>query len=380
VQEFVEVESGKRNDRPELTAALAACKKHKAMRPIAEQPDFARRPVTDVDVSALQERLQIGGLRHLGKETTHQAVNLRGEECHYHPIRDYLEGVGWDGRPRLDGLLATYFGAARTSYSERIGAMFVLSMVARIFQPGCKADYMLVLEGPQGNLKSTGCKVLGGLYYSDNLPDVTSGKDVSQHLRGKWLIEVSEMHAMSRAENAHLKAFVTTDTERYRPSYGRNEVIEPRQCVFVGTTNNSTYLRDETGGRRFWPVATGRIDIDTLRRDRDQVFAEAVHRYRQGEQWWPDRNFERAVITPEQDARYEPDAWQETIAEHLTAITQPVTVGEIARQALRIETPRIGRADQNRIIAVLERLEWARLPKDWQGNVRWWRRGEQPPA
>jgi predicted P-loop ATPase len=345
------------------------------MHPICDPAsEFTPRPLTDVDVSRVQEWMQLAGLSNISNETVHRAIDLRAYECAFHPARQYLNDLEWDGTPRMNAWLSVYLGAERSLYTSGIGRMFLISMIARLFQPGCKADYMLVLEGPQGALKSTACRILGGEYFSDNLPDVTAGKDVSQHLRGKWLIEVSEMHAMGRAEAALLKAFITRTSERYRPSYGRKEVIEPRQCVFIGTTNRDAYLRDETGGRRFWPVRIGKIDVEALSRDRDQLFAEAVKAYRDGEQWWPDRRFEREHILSEQEARFEVDAWEENIADYLRTADR-VTVGEVARDALHIETPRIGTADQRRIAAAMERLGWRRERSDGRTDSqgkRWW--------
>ena len=245
--------------------------------------------------------------------------------------------------------------------------MFLIAMVARIFEPGCKADYAMVIEGPQGARKSTACSILGGEWFSDSLPEIEHDKDVAQHLRGKWLIEIAELSALRRSETEFLKAFISRPVERYRPPYGREEVIEARQCIFVGTTNKEAYLRDETGGRRFWPVRVGSIDTDALAHDRDQLFAEAVSRYRAGEKWWPDQDFERDHVKPEQESRFEVDAWEQEIASFLVGRSR-VTVTEVARSALNIETAKIGTAEQRRIRDVLLRLQWQAI-KDWQGRA-----------
>jgi predicted P-loop ATPase len=156
------------------------------------------------------------------------------------------------------------------------------------------------------------------------------------------------MHAMGRAETADLKQFITRPTERYRPSYGRKEVVEHRQCIFIGTTNQDAYLRDETGGRRFWPLHCGEIDVNALAVDRDQIFAEAVHRVQQGEAHWPDRAFEQKHIKPEQDARYETDAWEEIVETYLTGV-QRTTILQVAKNALGFTDSHVDRPTQIRI-------------------------------
>lgn len=237
------------------------------------------RPLTDDDVTNVQRWLQReGGMRRIGQIPTHQAIRNVALQHKYHPVRDYLDSQRWNGEVDARNWLTTYLGVEPTPYTVAIGTMFIVSMVARIYRPGCKADHMLVLEGPQGALKSTACKVLATeQYFSDALRDIES-KDASIHLRGKWLVEHSEMHAIGRVEATALKAFMSRTHEKFRPPYLREDVTEPRQCVFVGTSNKDAYLRDETGGRRFWPVKCGGIDIATLERDRNQLFAHAVDR------------------------------------------------------------------------------------------------------
>jgi predicted P-loop ATPase len=315
-------------------------------------------PLTDSDVVKIQQYIQHRGIPRIGKEVVHDAAELCARERSFHPVREYLTGLKWDGMPRLDKWVTTYLGAGDTPYAGAVGRMFLISMVARIFRPGCKSDYMLVLEGAQGAAKSTACSILSGGWFSDALPEIGS-KDAQQHLRGKWLIEVAEMHAMNKADTTLLKSYITRTTEQYRPAYGRLEVHEPRQCVFIGTTNKEVYLRDETGGRRFWPVRCGNIDLLGLTRARDQLFAEAVHLYHAGEQWWPERDFEREYIQPHQKQRYEADAWEQPIVEWLAGRFD-VTVGEVASQALQIDKGRLGTTEQRRIAAVLENLGWER--------------------
>jgi predicted P-loop ATPase len=331
------------------------------------------RAATDVDITDLQRWLQVDGNVRVSKETVAQAMERRAAASCYHPIRDHLASLRWDGKSRLETWLPRYLGAEPGPYSAGIGVMFMVSMVARIFKPGCKVDHMLILEGGQGTMKSTACRVLAGAaYFSDNLPDLVN-KDSSQHLRGKWLIEIAEMHTFDRAQTAHLKSFITRQEERYRPSYGRLEVFEPRQCVFIGTTNKETYLHDETGARRFWPVKTGMIDIAALKRDRDQLLAEAVVKYNDGTQWWPDQAFERDHIKPQQDDRYEADAWEDRVREHVSPLVR-TTIDEVAR-AIGIEAPKIGTSDQRRLASILAILGWKRGKREAGTGKRYWVRG-----
>ena len=330
------------------------------------------RPLTDGDVSAVQEWLQKVGLSRLGREVAAQAVNLVARENGFHPVQQYLTALRWDDIPRLEGWLVRYVGAEPSAYISAVGSMSLIAMVARIMKPGSKADYMLVLEGPQGAHKSTVCKILGGKWFSDSLPDISRGqdKDVAMHMNGKWVIEIAEMSALSKAETQELKAFLARDTERFRPPYGREEIIVPRQCVFIGTTNQNAYLRDETGGRRFWPVAVGAIDIDALARDRDQILAEAVAAFNNGAKWWPDQDFERQHIAPEQADRFDEDVWQDLVEKWLEG-KQRCTIVEVATSAIGLSPEKIGTNAKRRIVNILVRLGW---DKRKTSSARFWER------
>lgn len=352
------------------------------------------RIVRDADVLAIQEEIQLTGLRRVAKATVQDAVQLRAEQERFHPVKDYLTALVWDGTPRVDRWLSYYLGAEpspaappeeqerKRDYIAKIGRLFLIAMVARPMRPGCKADYMLILEGPQGALKSSACHVLAGKWFSDSLPDLSKGDAVrlSMHLRGKWLIEIAEMSSFNAAESHRLKEFLTQTEEQYTPKFGRNEVQEPRQCLFIGSTNEGTYLRDSTGARRFWPVAVGKIDLEALEADRDQLFAEAMVLLNQGEPWWPDADFEKHFIKPEQAARYETDVWESEIERWLIRdYIVECTVTQVLKDAVNMSTQNMGTREQRRVSAIMLQLGWSRneknsrrpyvRPEGWRQNV-----------
>jgi predicted P-loop ATPase len=335
--------------------------------------DSCERWMTDTDAMRVQTWLQQNGFPGMGLEPVRNALQQRIEQCSFHPVKRYLKSLVWDQVPRIGVWLPRYLGAPFNAYTQHIGRMFFVQMVARIIAAGCQADHMLVLEGAQGVLKSSACRVLGGQWFSDHLPEITNQREASQHLRGKWVIEVAEMHAMNKVEATQLKSFITRTTERYRPYWGRNEVIEPRQCVFVGTTNQDEYLKDPTGGRRFWPVRTAvdaPINLHALAEDRDQLFAEAVDAYINGDAWWPDQQFEREFISGEPAQRFAGDLWEDAIVAYIAARTR-VTVTEIARDCLSIPSPHMNPSHGTRIGAILKERGW--VPKR-SLKARWWER------
>jgi predicted P-loop ATPase len=336
--------------------------------------DLCDRPMLDHDITSLQILLQRNGLHRIGWQTVGQVADYFSRENSFHPVRDHFESLVWDGQPRLNCWPQLYLGVPPSPYSIAIGRMFLISMVARILEPGCKADHMIVLEGAQGSGKSTAINILAGgdEFFSDALPVDLAHKDASSHLRGKLLVEIAEMHSLDRTTSALLKSYLTRRHERYRPSYARYDVIEPRQCTFAGTTNEDFYLRDTTGGRRFWPMRTGDIDLDGLAANRDQLIAEAVDEYRRGAQWWPPRDFEREHMHAEQEKRLEPDAWREPIVDYIERQgVSEISVAALALHALGLSFKSTDRKELGRIAGIMRGLKWE-LKHTKRGNV--WRR------
>ena len=330
------------------------------------------RPFDDDDLPDIQAHLQHSCyLPNVGPRPVTDAFRGWAKAHSFHPIKDYLEALVWDEKERLPSFLSVYHGAANGAYEQAVGTMFLISMVARIYQPGCQCDYTLVLEGKQGAGKSTFCRLLAGEQFSSSsLPTDLSIKDASHHIGGFWLMEFPELASMIRTEPAALKSFLTRRSEKFRPVYKTATVDRPRQCVFVGTTNNETYLRDVTGDRRYWPVKVDKLDRDALIRDRDQLLAEGVHRFKAGEHWWPEEGFEEVTIQPEQSARFEEDGWRDDV-EDFVKFKSITTIADVAR-GIGLSINEIGKTSvHNRLRVILSRIGWVKDGRTVSGRTRW---------
>lgn len=212
------------------------------------------------------------------------AIGLVLNENSFHPVREFLEHLSWDGVQRLDTLLIDYLGAEDNVYVRAATRKTFVAAVARVLRPGCKFDYVLTIVGKQGAGKSTIIRKMGGDWYCENLTTV-QGKEAAEQLHGVWLMEMGELAGLKKAEVEIIKNFISRQEDSFRPAYGRKKETYPRQCVFIGTTNNRDFLRDPTGNRRFWPVdineeaATKDIKDDLTQQIINQLWAEAKHYY-----------------------------------------------------------------------------------------------------
>jgi putative DNA primase/helicase len=280
----------------------------------------------------------------------------------FNPLQGYLNGLEWDGIERIDTWLVANLGAEDIPFVRVVGRKFLISAVARALHPGCKVDTMLVLEGNQGIGKSMTLQALGEPWVLEELSDMKS-KDCKQDIQGHWLVEVSELDAMKRNEVETVKAFIAKQVDTFRPSYGRFSKQHPRQCVLVGTTNSNAYLRDHTGNRRFWPVKCGRTDLDALRRDRDQLWAEALTAYREGEHWWLE-SAETELAREEQAKRFEYDVWQDAVNDWLDSTTKSQVSGlDIMEDCLDLPRSQQNVVTGRRISQIMTQAGWKRSEK-----------------
>lgn len=314
--------------------------------------EFNGNPITDNDVTSItchlerffDQAINVGMVRH--------GLSLVANKNPYNPLLDYLNSLVWDGVERVPTLFIDHFGTDDSDYCLDVARSFMVSAVARAFVPGCKVDTMLILEGLQGIFKSTFIEELVGKgWYAEITADIESPK-IYLNMRGKWVMDFGELSVFAKKDAEDIKRFITRISDTYTPPYGRSSVTVDRNCIFFGSTNKDLYFKDETGNRRFLPIKCEKsADIDRLRRERDQLWAEAVHLYKGGWKWWQVRFAEY-----EQGKRMDNDAWLPLLREYIeqnetkfSAFPHLLTPDAFVFEFLKIESSRYDNIVKNRV-------------------------------
>jgi predicted P-loop ATPase len=317
--------------------------------------DYFERPWTAQDDLQATQWLQQQGI-DVSLGIAEHAVELVAKETLYHPVLEYLDRLKWDDVKRVDNWMWVHLGVANDPYTRAVARCVLIGAIARIRDPGCKVDNAPIFEGMQGIGKSSMAETMFSTpWFTDEIADLGS-KDASMQTADVWAVEVAELDAMSRGEVSKIKSFISRKTDRFRPPYGRRVVEYPRQNVFWGTTNSTGYLKDETGGRRFWPIKCGKLDIKGLEMARDQLWAEADQMYRSRVPWWiVDKDILKLAET-EQAERYQGDPWDDEVSMYVITCNKNVSVAEVLTEAVNVPTERQGQAEQNRVVRILQHL------------------------
>ena len=318
-------------------------------------------PVTDDDDTKVCIWMEKKGMSLKPPAIRAALINV-ARRSSYNPLQDYLNGLEWDGEPRLNTWLSKYLGCDTKPYTEMIARKFLIGAVARALQPGCKMDTMLILEGPQGVKKSSAIEALfSAAWFTDELGDLGS-KDAAMQIQGVWCIELAELSTLSRAAANRAKEWITRRRDRFRPPYGRSVIEAPRACVLMGTVNpdGGGYLKDSSGGRRFWPVQCYNINIEEIRENRDQLWAEAKAAFENKEKWWPEPGDQTYLAENEQEERYEEDPWEQPISDYVVKLIGEVTKEQIYEYCLDIPESQWNTAYAMRVGKIMKRIGWTK--------------------
>ncbi len=324
------------------------------------------RDWTDNDTLALTARIQKDhGFTRLSDEVVWKALQLYTSTRKRDQVRDYFNSLKWDQIDRIQNLFTVCLGADDSYYTKAASKNFCISIAARTFEPGCQVDTAPILEGNQGTRKSTFLKVLAGPdWYCDCGEDVGT-KDFKLLLQGILILELSELSSLSKSDAGKIKQILSCRSDRFRLPYAKLSEEFKRRCVFVGTTNETHYLKDDTGGRRFWPIKTGKIDIDYLKANRDQIFAEAVAKYKAGETWY-EMPIETETV---QESRRLEDPWIEVISDYLDGKNE-ITLKRVLCEGLNIPVDKI-KAKEIRAAGILRSLGWCSEKKGTDRHRIW---------
>ena len=331
---------------------------------------FKDRMLEDTDYTEIKGHIE----SNYGVEFTTQSI---AEACAYvaklnakNPLVDWLNDTVWDGVPRLDEWVIRACGVEDTKLAREMGRKWMIQCIARAMEPGCKADCVLILIGPQGAKKSSTFRILASSeYFGDTTMNIGT-TDAYMQIHRAWIYEVAELDGIRKAANSSVKAFLSAQEDIFRPKFGRNAVVWKRSVSFCGTTNKEEFITDSTGSRRFWPLTVGKMDFDWTQHNREQLWAEAVVAYKNGEKWWlEDQTQEELNDKSAEYRQYDP--WQEILERYVSANGVHCSTTDLMENALKLDKYQMTKVSEMRVGDIMRQLGYERVRRRVYGDRKY---------
>ena len=334
-------------------------------------------PLKDTDYTRIKRWMYKNYNVHFTTDSIVEATNYIAEINGHNPLTSWLNKSVWDGVPRMDEWLVRACGTEDNKLNREIGRRWLIQCVARAMEPGCKADCVLILVGPQGARKSTTFRILGSPEYFCDTPMDIGSSNAYMQIHRAWIYEVAELDSIRRARNSSTKAFLSAQEDTFRLPYARQTVTLKRHTVFCGTTNKAEFITDETGSRRYWPVQVGKMDTDWTEHNRTQLWSEAVIAYKNGEKWYLENETQEELNEQSSDFR-QFDPWYEIVERYIKANGVNISTTDLMEQGLKLEKYQMTRASEMRVGDIMRQLGFERVRRRVFGDRKYiWVKSEK---